>query len=150
MSTQRTLNAGAPANSKGGLHALEVILDSTQILSSDGVTVAGFAAGDVYSMPLVDGMGFLSGLIYTNATWTGNIDIGVGAQYADSTNILNGGTPAAAGGAISMATLLNVTTTQIGSLTGTNYLNITIKSANTIGKLTISLLAHTVTRALAG
>ena len=150
MSTQRTLNAGSSANAKAGLSTIEVVLDATQILSSDGVTVAGFAANDVYSMPLTLGVGFLSGLIFTNATWTGNIDIGVGAQYADSTNILSGGTPAAAGAAISMATLLNVTTTQIGSLTGTNYLNITIKSANITGKITISLLAHTCTRALAG
>ena len=152
MATTRVMNAGGSANSKSGLVVIEQVLDATQILASD-LTVAGYAANDVYTMALPAGVGFISGLIYTDTAWTGVIDIGIGAKAADSTNILNGGTPGAAGIAISMATLLNVTTTQIGNLTtvgATNYLNITIKSANTTGKITVSLLAHVCTRAMAG
>ena len=149
MATTHVLNPGAAANAKSGLFEIELVLDATQILASDG-TVAGFAANDVYTMVLPAGVSFLSGMILTNATWTGNIDIGIGAKAADSQSILNGGTPGAAGVAIDMP-LLNPSTGHVTCLTtaSSNYLNVTILSANTTGKVTISLLFHGFTAAMA-
>ena len=149
MATTRTINMGSTANPKSGRFQLDLTLDSTQILASDG-TVAGYAANDVFTGLLPAGTKFSEGMIYTDATWTGNIDIGTGVSAADSQDILNGGTPAAAGSAIACSALLNVTTTRIGPLATGTYLNITIKSANTTGKIRITLWGWTMNLGMAG
>jgi hypothetical protein len=151
MATNYTLNTGLLANGQSGIGVMEVLLDSTQILDSTGA-VAGYAASDCVSIALPMGTQILGGMMQTKATWTGNIKIGQSTTKgaADEQILAAAAASSVIGGCVNFATLCNVTTTQIGPLTAAAYLNITIVSANTTGKLRFSFLVHTMDKAMAG
>jgi len=131
-----TKKFGITAAGKGGVGTIDINLDSTADNAS-----AGWGAGDTISILLPAGTQILNALVKTEATWTGTISLGT----TDSlTNIISGGTPAAAGSAITAQALLNTTTASIAALDAVTYLIVTIGSANTTGKLRISVLVHAV------
>ncbi len=127
---------GVTAAGKGGVGTIDINLDATEFNSG-----AGFGAGDTISYLLPAGTQILNALVKTEATWTGTISLGT---TASATNIISAGTPAAAGSAITAQALLNTTTASVAALDAETYLIVTVTSANTTGKLRISVLVHAV------
>ena len=125
---------GLAANSKGGIGEILFDLDSTRDNAK-----AGWGAGDTISVLLPVGTQVLNAVAITDATWTGTISLGLTGA---TTGIMSTVTPGAAGVAISAQAALNTTTVSIVTLDSVTYLVLTIASANTTGKLRLSVLVH--------